>query len=355
MKTTSFILALVLVLFYACKPDPPPDPTDIPYDPTPYIIEVPANLPEMPVYEENPTTVEGVKLGRMLYYDPDVISLDGLACASCHNQQNAFSAPSDGPTGTAILPHINLGWNHEFGWVGGEELLDHVALADLQDGNVFTNANNDSILARLARHPDYPRMFKEAFGVDILAVDQEHRHEYMAFALAQFMRTLVSANSRFDKFQRREADGTMTQSEYNGYVLFFSERGDCFHCHSMPLITSHSFHNNGLDSVFDETNEGRFAVTGDPADIGKFRAPTLRNIEFTAPYMHDGRFQTLEEVVEHYNSGVKNSPTVDPVMGKPGKEFGLNLTPQEKQDLVNFLKTLTDPSFINNPELGSPF
>lgn len=354
MKKIYFLPLLVLGLLYACKPTEPPDPTVEPYDPEPYILEIPANLPEMTVYEDNPTTVEGVKLGRMLYYD-DMLSMNGQACASCHIQQGAFSAPSDGPTGTAILPHINLGWNDEFGWVGGEKLLDHVALADLEEGNAFLAANNDSILERLSRHPDYPGMFQKAFGVDILKVELEDRKEYIAFALAQFMRTLISGNSRFDMFQRREAGGILTQSEYNGYVIFFSEKGDCFHCHAMPMMSSFSFNNNGLDSVFQGENMGRFAVTGNPNDMGKFRTPTLRNVEYTAPYMHDGRFNTLEEVVEHYNSGVKKSATLDPVMTKPGKEFGLNLTPQEKQDLVNFLKVLTDTAFINNPAFSNPF
>ncbi len=228
----------------------------------------------------------------MLYYD-NVLSMNGLACASCHIQQVAFSIPGPGPTGMAVPSHVNLGWNPEFGWAGGEKMLDHVALADLEEGNVFLNANNDSILVRLTRHPQYPEMFRKAFGVDILQVQLAERKEYISFALAQFMRTQISGDSRFDKFMRGEAGGNLSASEYKGYGIFFSERGDCFHCHGLPLFTNGSFNNNGLDSVFRAGNLGRFAVTGDSADLGKFRSPGLRNIALTAPYMHDGRFQTL--------------------------------------------------------------
>lgn len=353
MKQIYIIISVLFMLSYACKHEPPGPPID-PYNPEPYALKIPVDFPEMPIPEFNPMTVEGVSLGRMLYYD-DVLSMNGLACASCHIQQNAFSTPGPGPTGTAVLPHINLGWNPAFGWAGGEHVLDHVALADLEEGNVFLNANNDSILARLKRHPKYPEMFRKAFGIDMLNVALQERKEYISYALTQFMRTQISGDSRFDKFMRGEEGGNLTASEYKGYGIFFSERGDCFHCHGLPLFTNNSFNNNGLDSVFQASNLGRFAVTGDSADLGKFRAPTLRNIELTAPYMHDGRFQTLEEVVEFYNSQVHTSATLDPIMTKPGKENGLRLLSEEKQDLVNFLKTLTDTAFIGNRELGSPF
>ena len=134
-------------------------------------------------------------------------------------------------------------------------------------------------------------------------------------------------------------------------MIFMTERGDCFHCHGNPLFTSNDFRNNGLDCTPQGANSGRYLVTGNANDIGKFSVPTLRNVELTAPYMHDGRYATLEEVVEFYNSGVcMTSPNIDPIMTKPAKEYGLNLWPWEKEDLVNFLKTLTDTTFINNPD-----
>ena len=166
------------------------------------------------------------------------------------------------------------------------------------------------------------------------------------------MRTMISYNSKLDKRLRNEI--TLTASELNGYVIYVTERGDCFHCHNIDagrLMTDNLFHNNGLDSVF--TDLGRGAITGNVFDNGKFLTPTLRNIALTAPYMHDGRFQTLEEVVEHYNSGGKASSTVDPLMKHVGT--GLNLSTQEKADLVAFLKTMTDSSFINDARFKSPF
>ncbi len=163
---------------------------------------------------------------------------------------------------------------------------------------------------------------------------------------------MISYNSKLDKRLRNEI--SLTPSELNGFVIYVTERGDCFHCHNIDagrLMTDNLFHNNGLDSVF--TDLGRGAITGNAFDYGKFLTPTLRNIALTAPYMHDGRFQTLEEVVEHYNSGGKASATVDPLMKHVGT--GLNLSNQEKADLVAFLKTMTDTSFINDTRFRSPF
>ena len=163
---------------------------------------------------------------------------------------------------------------------------------------------------------------------------------------------MKSSNSKFDRYQRQEEQ--LSNSELNGMTIFFTEKGDCFHCHGIPLMTNNEFHNIGLDSIFVGNNVGRNYITGSPYDLGKFKTPTLRNVELTSPYMHDGRFTTLEEVVEHYNSDVKRSATVDPIMTKPGKEYGLQLTTQEKQDLVAFLKTLTDWEFVNDTSLASP-
>ena len=155
------------------------------------------------------------------------------------------------------------------------------------------------------------------------------------------MRTLITSNSKVDKFLRGELQ--LSPSELNGYAIFNSEKGDCFHCHGTAMYTDHFFHNNGLNAMHSETNMGRYLVTNDVDDMGKFYSPSLRNIELTAPYMHDGRFTTLEEVVDHYNSGGIYSPTIDPLMKKVG--VGLQLTNQEKKDLVTFLKALTDNEF----------
>ena len=164
-------------------------------------------------------------------------------------------------------------------------------------------------------------------------------------AIAQFERTLISVNSKFDKYLKGEVQ--LTHEELNGYAIFNSERGDCFHCHGTQMFMDNLFHNNGLDTE-PFSDLGLAKVTGLTSDNGKFKTPTLRNIEFSAPYMHDGRFSTLEEVIEHYNSGGEHSLTIDPLMLKFG--VGLQLTNQQEQDLIAFLKTLSDPDFITNPD-----
>ena len=355
-NTGNSLLGVFLFLFFAicglnsCKNDPPENNK---YIPEPFNLVIPQGFPPMNIPEDNPLTVEGVALGRNLYYD-NILSTNGNSCSSCHHQDEAFTISGPGPDGQGVLAHINLGWKPFFGWNGGEHLLDHVPLADLADGNVFLNANSDSILARFSRSSDYREMFRKAFNINITEVSLDERKKFISQALAQFIRTQISSNSRFDKFRLHLPDADFTPSEFVGYQIFFSEKGDCFHCHSVPLMTDHNFHNNGLDSVFSGASKGRFLVTNDPADIGKFNVPTLRNIELTAPYMHDNRFNTLEEVVEFYNSGVIHSPTVDPVMTKPSRYYGLGLTSTEKADLIAFLKTLTDTVFTNNPALSAP-
>jgi cytochrome c peroxidase len=176
----------------------------------------------------------------------------------------------------------------------------------------------------------------------------------MSKAIAQFIRTFVSANSRFDRYLRGETQ--LTPAELSGYVLFVTEEGaDCFHCHGgggNPLFTTNLYYNNAKDSVFDDPRD-RFSVTGDPMMHGAYRAPSLRNIELTAPYMHDGRFTSLDEVIDFYSSGLVNSPYVDPLMHYI-LNGGTGLTPSEKSDLKAFLLTLTDEGFIKNPALSKP-
>lgn len=172
-------------------------------------------------------------------------------------------------------------------------------------------------------------------------------------SIGQYLRTMVSYNSRFDQFRRHEIN--LSPTELNGMAIFYTEQGDCFHCHDAPLMTSMLVTNNGLDSMPAGYDRGLYNFTGRTQDDGKFVVPTLRNVELTAPYMHDGRFKTLEEVIEFYNSGVhQTSPNIDPVMTKAGKEFGLMLSAYEKQCLVDFLKAMTDTSFINNPAYQNP-
>lgn len=335
----------------SCRKDKPIIST---YQTTPYNLTNPfVNFPDIVEPEWNPTTEEGVYLGRKLYYD-NILSMNGLSCSSCHPQAQSFVSSNTGPNGMQILPHINLGWSSSFGWNGGTKALDSVALDDLAEGNVFLNANNDSIKERLKNHSEYPQLFRNAFNIDIIEISLNERQKYISYALAQFMRTIISANSRFD--QHIQGKNILTPLELYGFDLFMREdKGDCFHCHgdiTNPLWKDNLFHNNGLNSTHSGHDLGRYLVTDNPSDIGKFKTPTLRNIELTAPYMHDGRFTTLEEVVNFYSSELQNSPTIDPLM-KNIDAGGVLLTPDEKIALIAFLKTLTDVDFLSNPDLSA--
>lgn len=297
-------------------------------------IEIPNNFPEMILNPANPLSQEGIDLGRELYYDP-ILSNTGESCSSCHFQSNSFSHPV-----ANSLAHVNLAWHSSFLWDGAVEGTLEDAMRFEVEEFFSTNISN------IQQHATYPLKFKKVFGTTTIT------SEKIAFALAQFLRSVISSESKFDKYLKGEI--VLSSNEMNGLDIFLTERGDCFHCHSVGLLTDNSFHNTGLDSVFTSLNWGRYQVTTNPSDIGRYKTPTLRNIELTMPYMHDGRFSTLEEVVEFYNSGVHITTHTDPIMTKPGKEFGLQLSAQDKADLVSFLMTLTDTSFINNPKFSHP-
>ena len=184
-------------------------------------------------------------------------------------------------------------------------------------------------------------MFKRAFGLkNVESVSYDSLKVLICYAITQYMKTLVNSRSKFDLYRQRIV--LLSPEEYNGMTIFFSEKGDCFHCHGEPLFTDDDFHNNGLSAAFSGIDRGRELFSKESKDIGKFITPTLRNIEKTFPYMHDGRFKTLEEVIDFYNSGVKDSETLDPIMNKRGETRELHLTPKEKSDLISFLKTLSD-------------
>lgn len=356
-----FLTILLGILIFSCKKDDktidqitPPvildnyNPTYIQPQLLPYII--PMHNPDF-----NKMTEEGVYLGRKLYYD-EILSTNNRSCSTCHNHQYSFTLPSMGPTGTAILSHINLGWYNAYGWNGGEGIdLDYVALGDLAEGNPFLNANTDSINSRLRRNVEYQKLFWDAFGVYITQQTDSARNNYISFALAQFMRTMVSNDSKFDKYLRGEV--ALTPSELNGYNVFTAEnKADCFHCHgngANPLWTDLQFHNNALNATFVGVDQGRHLITGNIFDMGKFKTPTLRNIALTAPYMHDNRFTTLQQVVDFYSEGLQHSAYVDPLMQKIS-QGGAQLTASDKADLISFLNALTDSTYINNPSFQAP-
>ncbi|MCR9181987.1 MAG: cytochrome-c peroxidase [Flavobacteriaceae bacterium] len=329
------------------------------YVATPLELEVPEIFsqyliaPVIPT--NNPQTVEGVALGRKLFFDPILSGNGTQACADCHRPQNAFSDPRqfslgiDGIAGFRnSMPLQNLAWNfnEKFNWDGSaptlEDQIFEPVTNPIEMNNTWPQAE-----ASLKNHSEYPQLFKEAFeGAPIDSV-------LVTKAIAQFLRTLISGNSRFDRYLLGE--NILTPQELNGINVFMSEDlGDCFHCHGNPfnpLWTDNTFHNNGLDEFFADLGLGN--VTGDPRDNGKFKAPSLRNLLYTSPYMHDGRFETLDEVINHYSEGLVFSETIDPLM-KAVAQGGVQLSEEDKADLKAFLLSLSDPGFINNPDFQNP-
>ncbi|MFY0643455.1 MAG: c-type cytochrome [Bacteroidia bacterium] len=330
MKHFLYILLLLSMGGFLASCGPKDEPSG--YMTTPFDLQTPSHLPVMKIPEDNPLTIEGVELGRMLYYDPILHETQDHACASCHEQSTSFTTYSSN-----ALIHVNLGYANKFLWNGAVEgSLEDIMLFEVKD---FFKADLEVINA----DPIYRDKFKKAFGVE------EITNKELAYALAQFERTKFSGYSKYDLY--RIGATQFTAQEIRGLNLYFSEKGDCFHCHGTSLLTNNDFHNTGLDA---NPDQGRMEVTSDPKDLGKFKTPTLRNIALTAPYMHDGRFSTLEEVVEFYSTGLINSPTIDPLM-KQINNGGLQLTTEEKADLVAFLQTFTDTAFVNNPALSDPF
>jgi cytochrome c peroxidase len=354
MKKFLFVIIGISLFIIACKKDPETgDPYA--YDPTPYNLQIPKSLgwTSFPIPSDNPLTEAGVALGRKLFNDPILSVNNTQSCASCHKVPNSFADPlrfSIGALGDIgerqAMPLFNLAWaerynltNHRYFWDGGATDLERQAIGPILNPIEMANPDLFSVIARLQKHPEYPSLFRKAFGSDSITSVK------LAKAIAQFERTLISSNSNWDKAERRER--LRTQSEINGMIIFSTEKGDCFHCHgnpSSPFFTDFLFHNNGLDEM--PKDSGLMRITGLPEDFGLMKTPSLRNLSFTAPYMHDGRFNTLMEVIEFYNSGTKNSPTVDPMISKSFPHGGLNLTPMEKNDLLNFLLSLNDSSFV---------
>jgi cytochrome c peroxidase len=328
-----FIMAFT---FFSCA-DKDFDDVDVSDD---ISFKVPSNFPA-PHYDfmDNEVTNERFALGRKLFYDPILSRDNTISCGSCHQQAGAFahidhklSHGIDGLLGTRNSPVIyNLAWHSNFFWDGG---VTHI---ELQPINPITNpVEMDETIAnvvdKLRKNTEYPDLFKAAYGSDSIT------SQAMLRALAQFMAVMVSADSRYDKYMRGESGGDLNQSELNGLQIF---RQKCESCHREPLFTDLSFRNNGLDSVF--TDLGRATITLDPNDEGKFKVPSLRNVSVSFPYMHDGRHETLSEVLDHYTTGIMHSATLDQSL-----VGGISMSPQERTDLLKFLETLTDHSFLTD-------
>lgn len=341
-------IALAFLFCFSCENEPVEQ-----YVATPSPLQIPKlfsdNIiaPIIPI--NNPQTQEGIALGKKLFFDPILSGNNTQACADCHAPENAFTDSAkfsegiNGNLGTRnSMPLFNLAWNYDekFFWDGNTFSLEHQVFVPVSDPTEM-NSNWKDVVLKLQQHSEYPNLFKNAFGTN--NIDST----LISKAIAQFERTLISANSKFDQYLLGETK--LTPNELNGFNVFMDEtKGDCFHCHGSdknPLWTDHAFHNNGLDNAF--TDLGLGAVTGDPADNGKFKSPSLRNLAFTAPYMHDGRFATLDDVINHYSQGLKNSATVDPLMKKLN-QGGVQLSDNDKADLKAFLLTLSDYEFISN-------
>jgi cytochrome c peroxidase len=318
-------------------------------------LDLPPGFPELPDPKDNRLTREGVALGRRLFYDPILSGDSSQACGTCHLQQagfgdtRRFSEGIDGIKGNRQAPTIvNPGWqlNGQF-WDGREPNLEGQATRPVPNP-IEMHLPWAVAVERLKHHAEYPDLFCAAFGdsrIDSIRVVK---------AIAQFERTFVSVNSKYDLVRRGE--DTFTPEEQAGYRIFSTEVGDCFHCHAEPLFdtgnfSSGTFRNTGLDAV--PVDRGRMDVTGSPADIGQFKVPSLRNILESSPYMHDGRFATINEVLNHYNLGFHDGPDVDPLI-----RARLTRRPMrtgEMDTLIVFLQTLTDPVFLADTTLSSPY
>ncbi|MEY4540337.1 MAG: hypothetical protein RLZZ306_2094 [Bacteroidota bacterium] len=328
------------------------------------LFVAPENFPK-PTYnlDKNPITKEGFELGKSLFYD-GILSRDGsMSCGECHRQDFGFthhlhdlSHGIDNQIGLRNSSALqNLAWEKTFGWDGGVFDLDLFSISPIENP-VEMGDNTGKVLEKLRKSDKYPAMFKNAYGTT------EITSERFLKALSQFLLSLVSSNSRYDKYVRKENGATLSETELTGLSIF---KQKCASCHSGELFTDGNFRNNGLpptersEVVYTIVNgvkvgkivpvfdDGRMRITELITDKNKFKVPSLRNIEATKPYMHDGRFQTLDEVLNHYTNTVTNTQNLDPILQQNGK-LGIALTEPEKAQIIAFLKTLTDRKFLED-------
>jgi cytochrome c peroxidase len=294
-------------------------------------------------------TVEGIALGRKLFYENMLSSNFTMSCASCHKQENAFSDPrrfsigTDGSLGTRnSMTIFNHAWSSHFFWDGRRQSLEGQAHDPVTNPIEMENSW-PVVVQRLQQDANYPNLFFAAFGTRIID------STLVTKAIAQFERTLISFGSRYDR-QTYQGQHIFTQQELNGEVIFF-ETANCAHCHAGVFLNDSSFHNNGLDGVPMDSGLAKFTHLA--SDYGKFKTPSLRNIALSAPYMHDGRFSSLQEVVHFYSAQVsQSSPNLDSSLVR--QQHGPVLSQQQEDDLVAFLLTLTDSSFVTNPNFARP-
>lgn len=355
----NFFILGALILMASCEPDVE---TNDPEPPaavgTPLKLEIPEKFPPTNIPADNPLTEEGVWLGRNLFYETALSGDNSMSCGSCHMQERAFtdvgpvSVGIDGiPGRRKAMPLFNLAFHENFFWDGRSLTLEEQAIIPIEDP-IELNASIDEVVARLEADPRYPRLFEAAFGTEKITPER------IGKAIAQFERTLISANSRFDSVERMNTGKTFTVQEQLGFELFTNEEGDCFHCHGTTETNflmgafgrDLQFVNNGLKENYED--EGRAEVTGRAEDVGKFKVPSVRNVEFAFPYMHDGSIPNLDSLIGFYNFGGHKHPNIDPNMKAAGK--GRNWSPQQKDALAAFLRTLTDYKFLTDTAFSNP-
>lgn len=338
---TKHLLLFILPLLWSCSDNDDKEYADIPIH-----FEVPTNFPPLAYdLQNNPLTEKGFELGKKLFYDGRLSSDGTISCGFCHEQQHAFthhghtvSQGVNGQTGTRNSPSIqNLGFQNTFMYDGATEHLNLLPIIPITSA-IEMNGNFSQIVTMMNSDGEYKKLFGLAFpGKPI-------NTENMLKAMGQFLVMVTSSNSRFDKFRRNETGGTFTQEEQDGYAIFNQK---CASCHATDLFTDNSFRNNGL-SINPLVNDvGRYRVTLLDEDKYTFKVPSLRNVEKTKPYMHDGRFLTLEAVLNHYSSGIVNSETLDSSL-KTNGTLGIPLTSLEKAKIIAFLKTLTDNQYLTD-------
>lgn len=312
-------------------------------------VDIPPNFPP-PIYDlnKNPITEEGFELGRKLFYE-QMLSRDGnISCGSCHQQFASFvQAGHDFSHGVDnlhgrrnTLPIFNTLFYKTFFWDGGVHNLDMVAVNPIENPTEM-DETLENVLKKLNHSLYYRALFKKAFKTDSIT-----SKEFLQ-AFSQFMAAMISANSKYDKYIRNEGE-TLTTEEFKGLSLF---KQKCSNCHSTDLFTDGSYRNNGITNDF-RFDKGRQEITLQESDKGKFKVPSLRNIEYTAPYMHNGSLNTLEEVLDHYTNNIKPSETLDPIFRNKDGSLGINLSIDEKKSIIAFLKTLSDTQFIKNKKFS---
>ena len=350
----AFLLSTFIVGLAACSKPP-----------TPYSWNLPHNVPPPQVPDNNPMTEEGVALGKKLFFDKALSVNESIACSNCHLPEHAFADPrtvSIGAGGEALtrnaLALVNVAYNASFTWAHNNldsiEKQILIPLFNEHPVEMGVTGNESLILSRL-NTPAYREGFKAAYG------DSSPNMNNVVRALASYVRSLVSFNSSFDKYAYAGDDYALTPQQIRGLNLFFSERTECFHCHGGVNFTQSSkhssqsfavqpFHNTGMYNTdgmgsYPKSDMGLYSVTHNKADMGKFRAPTLRNIALTAPYMHDGSIETLEDVVAFYARGGNKRDKINPYRSPFIK--GFRLTESEQAALIAFLHSLTDDKFID--------